>query len=143
MERQCEYCKKTFQPKDKRNRIRRFCSVKCASTNTAKKRYNTKGWIISTKGYKQILVNGKYIMEHRLIMEAHLGRKLKETEVVHHIDGNKQNNSIQNLIVMTKEQHDKIKEFKITPIECPHCLGMIQVSNRVKVVNKLRTQNKT
>lgn len=38
-----------------------------------------------------------YILEHRLIMENHLGRFLEPEEVVHHIDGNPQNNSITNL----------------------------------------------
>lgn len=38
-----------------------------------------------------------YLLEHRLIMEKYLGRKLKKEEVVHHIDGNKTNNDINNL----------------------------------------------
>ncbi len=39
----------------------------------------------------------KYILEHRHVMEQHLGRYLKPKEVVHHIDGNKTNNDIGNL----------------------------------------------
>ncbi len=39
----------------------------------------------------------KYILEHRLVMEQHLGRYLEPTEVVHHIDGNPRNNDISNL----------------------------------------------
>ena len=38
-----------------------------------------------------------YIREHRIVMERHLGRRLSRREVVHHIDGNGQNNSIENL----------------------------------------------
>ena len=45
---------------------------------------------------------------HRLIMEEHLGRKLKSSEVVHHIDGNKLNNDISNLKVMTRGEHSKL-----------------------------------
>jgi hypothetical protein len=39
----------------------------------------------------------KYILEHRLVMESHIGRYLSPDEVVHHIDENPNNNSIENL----------------------------------------------
>jgi hypothetical protein len=38
-----------------------------------------------------------YVLEHRLVMEQHLGRYLLPTEVVHHIDGDPTNNDIANL----------------------------------------------
>ena len=45
---------------------------------------------------------------HRLIMEEHLGRKLTSDEIVHHIDGNKLNNDISNLQVMTRGEHSRL-----------------------------------
>ena len=40
-----------------------------------------------------------YIREHRLIMEKHLGRYLKQSEEIHHIDGNTINNKLNNLML--------------------------------------------
>ena len=45
---------------------------------------------------------------HRKIMEDYLGRKLNSNEIVHHIDGNKLNNDISNLQVVTRSEHLKI-----------------------------------
>lgn len=42
---------------------------------------------------------------HRVLMEEHLGRKLMGNEVVHHIDRNKLNNEMSNLVVMTRAEH--------------------------------------
>ena len=38
-----------------------------------------------------------YILEHRLVMEKHIGRFLRTSEIVHHIDENPSNNRIDNL----------------------------------------------
>lgn len=48
-----------------------------------------------------------YKKEHILIVEEFLGRKLDEKEVVHHLDGNKINNQIDNLWVTVNEKHMK------------------------------------
>lgn len=46
-----------------------------------------------------------YVMEHILVMEAVLGRWLKDNECVHHINGNRADNRKENLVVMTKSGH--------------------------------------
>lgn len=44
---------------------------------------------------------------HRLVMERKLGRKLGRHEVVHHINGNKTDNRLSNLELMTVSEHTK------------------------------------
>ena len=47
---------------------------------------------------------------HRYLMQLHLGGKLKEDQIVHHVDGNKQNNDINNLVILSKSQHMSIHQ---------------------------------
>ena len=58
-----------------------------------------------------------HIYEHRLVMEAHIGRYLTKEEVIHHIDGDKENNKIENLMLFKNNSdhlryHKKIRDLK-------------------------------
>lgn len=68
---------------------------------------------MSNKVYKAINKNGEVRSEHRIIVESILGRRLSFNEVVHHIDGNKNNNDPSNLTVVTRQEHAAIHKKDI------------------------------
>ena len=78
---------------------KKYLHTKEADEKASQSRYNK----CDSGRYHQ--KNGQY--EHRTIMEEHIGRKLGSDEIVHHIDGDKHNNDITNLTIMTRSEHSR------------------------------------
>lgn len=66
---------------------------------------------INKRGYKIIRCDGKAGFEHKFIVEQKLGRSLTNNEDIHHLDGNKLNNHLNNLIVLSKSDHSKLHNY--------------------------------
>lgn len=88
--------------------------------------------VVSKGDYNYMIVKGhpncnkhNYVLEHRIVMEAHLGRLLTKDEVVHHINGNKKDNRIENLEVMNSREHlsrhGKCQGKTMVELKCPQC----------------------
>lgn len=134
----CEICSKSFKIFPSRKGIRKYCSKECGRIGIAitnhysRKGVNSPNWNggrhINKHGYVMVhdenggkYRKGSYVIEHRKVMENHIGRELLFSEIVHHIDGNRKNNDIENLKLMTRKEHVKGYYFENKRIICPIC----------------------
>lgn len=99
----CLYCKNDFYwckaMIESRPNGLKFCSKKCWQSYV-KEFPKT---FIDDAGY----IGSRHGRMHRRIMENHLGRTLPKNEHVHHINGNKQDNRLENLMVLPISEHMK------------------------------------
>lgn len=106
----CDNCFKSFTYyKSHKKGKKVFCSRECQSIfMVGKENQNWKGGFSSLGGYVVVRKNKHYIREHRDKMEEYLGRKLLKSEIVHHINGIKTDNRIENLIITTRADHARL-----------------------------------
>ena len=122
----CERCKKVrwvqfIHGKARWNYCRKCSSIANNYFNRGERHYNWKGGIAKDKNgylvqrihrddpFASMLCNRKNntIGQHRLVMAKYLGRCLESYEHVHHINGIKTDNRIENLALTNTNEHTK------------------------------------
>jgi hypothetical protein len=104
-----------------------------------------KGGRVKSNGYWYVYVpdhpypkrGSHYVLEHRWLIEQKLGRYLDRREVVHHVDGNPDNNSLDNLIVFrTNGEHLKAELKGKCPRWTPEGLERIREGVRQEHIRR-------
>ncbi len=81
--------------------------------------------------YISMANNRGWIYEHRLVMAQHLGRDLLSSELVHHLNGVRDDNRLENLTVMERGAH--------THLEVPYKKRILELERQIDELQSFTT----
>ena len=133
----CERCGKPIPTTAKPGR--RFCSRSCALTKRnlidsvtraeGTRRHHSAGYVL-------IKIAGNWVLEHRYVMAQQLDRPLEKHERVHHKDGNRANNTPENLELWKVKKKDPAG-VRASDYHCAGCLCEFDLTpNEMDVVRE-------
>lgn len=119
----CMFCGKQMVKRENESpaafNSKKFCSRSCVSSFTKNGAFKPKeqhwnwkgGKYIDKLGYVNMRINGRQTKEHTVIIEKEIGRCMNKNEVVHHVNGIRNDNRIENLRLMTNSEHTKLHKI--------------------------------
>lgn len=141
----CSSCNKIFLEYSntiKRRKIKKFsCSKNCYSKNRAtpdgsrlpKSSIPNTYVMVKASDHPNATSTG-WVPEHRLVMESHIGRFLNKSEIVHHVNMIKDDNSIENLFLCSGAKQHRDSHASIN--KCIDVLlrnGILKFNNEVGI----------
>lgn len=133
----CKHCGGQFADRRHGAHTRLYCSRRCA--NRARPGVNGlsepgfRRCIAQRDGYVKVSLDDKFIgLEHRLVMERVLGRKLYKGETVHHKNGVRHDNRPENLELWVKNHvpGQRISDLPLVEIGAPGAvMGILSLSH--------------
>lgn len=133
MAKHCTVCGR-FNPKRRKDKPSQVCSKTCrqvlngragrgVSGRRGQARFKggryleQEGYVMASAKNHRFQRRVRYLREHVMVMELAIGRRLHQTECVHHINGVKTDNRLVNLQLMTFKEHSRLtrKEHAARP----------------------------